>query len=184
MGNVGKHKQNLVRTAMRLFRRQGYASTGLQQILVESGAPKGSLYHYFPDGKESLAEAAVLMAGELVAELLTELGEKHAGDPRGFVAAYCRTMADWMEESAYRSGCPIATTMLETVPASKALTQAGGDILDAWIVIASKVFADSGLSTSQARQRAQFLIAAMEGALIVARIRQSKRPILDVAKFF
>jgi len=51
VGSTGTHKENLVRTAMRLFRRQGYASTGLQQILAESGAPRGSLYHYFPGGK-------------------------------------------------------------------------------------------------------------------------------------
>jgi hypothetical protein len=55
MANAAKHKDALVCTAMRLFRRQGYASTGLQQILSESGAPKGSLYHYFPGGKEGLA---------------------------------------------------------------------------------------------------------------------------------
>ena len=42
-----------------LFRRQGYAGTGLNDIVELSGAPKGSLYHYFPDGKASIAEAAV-----------------------------------------------------------------------------------------------------------------------------
>ena len=70
MANAAKHKENLVRTTMRLFRRQGYASTGLQQVLAESGAPKGSLYHYFPNGKESLGEAAVDLAGGLVAQLV------------------------------------------------------------------------------------------------------------------
>jgi len=73
MANAQKHKENLVRTAMRLFRKQGYASTGLQQILADSGAPKGSLYHYFPGGKESLGEAAVAMAGRLIGEMLTDL---------------------------------------------------------------------------------------------------------------
>ena len=58
MANAAKHKDSLVRTAMRLFRRQGYASSGLQQILAESKAPRGSLYHYFPGGKEELGEAA------------------------------------------------------------------------------------------------------------------------------
>ena len=60
MGDAATSKDNLIRTAMRLFRRQGYASTGLQQIVAESGAPKGSLYHYFPAGKEALGEAAVI----------------------------------------------------------------------------------------------------------------------------
>ena len=51
--------------------RQGYASTGLQQILTESGAPKGLLYYCFPKGKEELAEAAVTLAGILIHEMLT-----------------------------------------------------------------------------------------------------------------
>ncbi len=59
MPNIAKHKDNIVVAAMSLFRRQGYASTGLNQILQESGAPKGSLYHYFPGGKEQLGLAAV-----------------------------------------------------------------------------------------------------------------------------
>ena len=98
---------------MRLFRRQGYASTGLQQILEQSGAPKGSLYHYFPNGKEALGEAAVELAGGMVREMLTELAARHA-DPKAYLAAYCKVMAGWMQESHFRSGCPVATTMLET----------------------------------------------------------------------
>ena len=67
------HRQALVETAMRLFRRQGYASTGLNQILSESQAPKGSLYYYFPGGKEALAVAAVELAGSLLKDMLVRL---------------------------------------------------------------------------------------------------------------
>lgn len=180
MANAAKHRDSLVRTAMRLFREQGYASTGLQQILSESGAPKGSLYHYFPGGKEELGEAAVRLAATLMGEMLSDLALRHAG-PAGFVKAYCQTMAKWMEESQFRSGCPIATTMLETVPHSPALTRAGEDALDAWISIIAPVFVEDGRSKSEARAQAQSLVALMEGALIVARIRRSARPILDIA---
>jgi len=183
MANAAKHKENLVRTTMRLFRKQGYASTGLQQVLAESGAPKGSLYHYFPNGKESLGEAAVDMAGALVAEMLTELATKHA-QPKAFVGAYCRVMAGWMEESRFRSGCPIATTMLETAPQSPSITAAGVRAIDEWMGIIGGVFERNGTTKREAATRAQLLVAAMEGALLLARIRQSTRPILDVAKLF
>ena len=84
MGDAATSKDNLIRTAMRLFRRQGYALTGLQQIVAESGAPKGSLYHYFPAGKEALGEAAVTLAGGLVREMLEGHAAKHA-DPAAFL---------------------------------------------------------------------------------------------------
>lgn len=180
MANAAQHKDSIVRTAMRLFRQQGYASTGLLQILAESGAPKGSLYHYFPEGKEALGRAAVELAGKLMSETLAGLAERHR-QPKAFVKAYCRVMAGWMQESEFRSGCPIATTMLETAPHSPALTAAGAQAIDRWIEIAASVFVGAGMPRREARVRAQLLIASMEGALLLARIRQSTRPILDIA---
>jgi TetR/AcrR family transcriptional repressor of lmrAB and yxaGH operons len=180
MANSARHKKNLVHTAMRLFRQQGYASTGLQQILNESGAPKGSLYHYFADGKEALGRAAVDLAGELMSQMLSGLAERHK-QPKAFVKAYCQVMAGWMEGSEFRSGCPIATTMLETAPHSPALTGAGMRAIDRWIEIVASVFVNAGWSRREAKVRAQLLIATMEGALLLARIRQSTRPILEIA---
>lgn len=181
MGNAALHKDNLVKTAMRLFRRQGYASTGLQQILTESGAPRGSLYHYFPNGKEALGEAAVQTASKLIGDMLREQAARHRA-PRAFLRAYCRVMAGWMEESGFRSGCPIATTLLETTPQSPSITAAGQRAIDGWIDVIAGVLADDGMERSEARMRAQLIIAAMEGALILARVRRSTRPILDVAR--
>lgn len=181
MANAARHKENLVRTAMRLFRRQGYASTGLQQILAESGAPKGSLYHYFPNGKESLGEAAISLAGQMIHEMLTDLAARHR-TPGAFLRAYCRTMADWVAESEFQSGCPIATTLLETTPQSPTIAEAGRLAIDGWIDVVADVLSRGGEERRQARTKAQLIIAGMEGALILARVRQSTRPILDVAK--
>ena len=180
MANAAKHKDSLVRTAMRLFRQQGYASTGLQQVLAESGAPKGSLYHYFPGGKEQLGTAAVKLAAQLMGEMLSGLVARHRR-PATFVRAYCGVMSKWMEDSDFRSGCPIATTMLETAPQSPELTRVGVDALDHWIAIIAPVFEEAGASKSEARLKAQNLIAAMEGALLLARMRQSSLPIVEIA---
>ena len=181
MANAAKHKENLVRTAMRLFRRQGYASTGLQQIVAESGAPKGSLYHYFPSGKEALGAAVIDLAGGLIAAMLTEVAARHP-EPKAFLRGYCRVMAGWMKESGFRSGCPIATTLLENAPQSPAITAAGRRAVDGWIAIVARVFATGGMPRRVAGDRAALAIAAMEGALILARVRRSTRPILAIAQ--
>jgi TetR/AcrR family transcriptional repressor of lmrAB and yxaGH operons len=180
VANVAKHKENLVRAAMRLFRRQGYASTGLQQILAESGAPKGSLYHYFPSGKEAVGAAAVGMAAGMVRAMLVDLAARHP-DPPAFLRAYCRVMAGWMKESGFRSGCPIATTLLENAPQSPTITAAGQRAVDGWIEVVAGVLANGGMKRREALRRAQVIVAAMEGALILSRVRRSTRPILDVA---
>ena len=181
MGNAAVHRENLVRTAMRLFRQQGYASTGLQQILADSGAPRGSLYYYFPSGKESLGEAAIELAGSMIRDMLADLAARHRS-PKAFTQAYCKVIAGWMEESEFRSGCPIATVLLETAPASPVITAAGQHAIDSWVDVIAEVLTGEDLSKQASRTKAQLIIAAMEGALLVARVRQSTRPILDVAR--
>lgn len=181
MGKAAVHKDNLVRTAVTLFRRQGYASTGLQEILDRSGAPKGSLYHYFPDGKEQLGEAAVRMAGLAATETLEALAAKHT-DPGAFFKAYLNMLAGWMKSSDFRSGCPIATTVLETVPQSAAITAAGEEVMDSWIAVGAGVCERAGVPRKEARTRAQFAIAAAQGALILSRLRRSTKPLDDVGR--
>ena len=182
MPNIAKHKQNLIVCAMRLFRRQGYASTGLNQILEESGAPKGSLYHYFPGGKEELGLAAIRHAGELISEMLREIAADST-TPEEFVESYCRTMAGWMKESGFQSGCPVATTLLETVPHSPQLTQAGNAVFDEWIGIISRVF-DRDSPAADARSQAEQLVSLMEGALLLSRVRQSEHPIRQISTYW
>ncbi|MGW2312246.1 TetR family transcriptional regulator, partial [Actinomadura luteofluorescens] len=66
----GETRERVLRTAAELFQRQGYHGTGLNQVLAESGAPKGSLYFHFPDGKEQLASESVALSGRAVGEAL------------------------------------------------------------------------------------------------------------------
>ena len=53
-----------VSSTAKLLRRQGYAATGLNEIVARSGAPRGSLYFHFPGGKQELALAAMEHSGE------------------------------------------------------------------------------------------------------------------------
>src|SRR5271165_4876433 len=78
-----QHRQAIVRAAVALFRKQGFAATGLNEILSRSGAPKGSLYHYFPGGKAELGEAAVRQAGATVTRTLSALRDETPGPPAG-----------------------------------------------------------------------------------------------------
>jgi TetR/AcrR family transcriptional repressor of lmrAB and yxaGH operons len=108
--------------------------------------------------------------------------QQHVRILRAFVRAYGRVMAGWMEESGFGSGCPVATTLLETAPQSPSITAAGRRAIDDWIAVVAGVLSNGGMERREARSRAQLIIAAMEGALILSRVRRSTRPILDVAK--
>jgi TetR/AcrR family transcriptional repressor of lmrAB and yxaGH operons len=164
------HRANLTFAAITLFRRQGYAATGLQQILAESQVPRGSLYHYFPGGKEELGATAVRVAGRIVADTLRELAEDAVSFP-DFLSKYLHMLADGLEESGYRDGCPIATTLLECAPESETIRLAGAQAFEEWLEIIAGVLAQAGDVNSQ--RRARGVLAATEGALMVARVQKS-----------
>ena len=183
MATVALHRDKLIQAAIRLYREKGYANTGLSEILKLSGAPKGSLYHYFPGGKEELTAIAVTVAGQVVARTLLDLLEQ-SSSPQAFVAAYCELLAGWMEGSRFKSGCPIATTVLEAVPFSARITQACQAAFGQWINIIAPVFERAGLGKQEAQNQAEHVIATIEGALLLARLQQSAVPIRNLARWF
>ena len=179
MANAALHREKLVQATIRLYRERGYANTGLNDILKLSGAPKGSLYYYFSGGKEELTVEAIRVAGKIVENTLLDLAATTSG-PQQFVASYCTLLAEWMQGSGFKSGCPIATTVLETVPFSAAITEISQAVFNGWITIVSDVYSRTNLNKSQAQEKAQHVIMAIEGALLLARVQQSPKPILLV----
>ena len=115
-----------------LLRRQGYAATGLNEIVERSGAPRGSLYFHFPGGKEELALAAMERSGEALRRAIAAVMAAPRGTAAG-VATLIDALADGLEASGYRDGCPIATVALETASGSEPLRAGAARIFDAWL---------------------------------------------------
>jgi TetR/AcrR family transcriptional repressor of lmrAB and yxaGH operons len=167
-----KHRDAIVQAAMTLFRRRGYSATGLNDIVELSGAPKGSLYHYFPAGKSAIAEAAVRRAASNVADTLNELAAHHrtAG---ALLHAFSGLVAGWMAKSRFAAGSAIATTLLETTPYDPAMTRAGREAFATWReAIAARLVAD-GIPKARADRLAGLVVSTMEGSLIQARVEKS-----------
>ncbi|SJZ33768.1 transcriptional regulator, TetR family [Enhydrobacter aerosaccus] len=175
-----KHRDALLGSAVTLFRKQGYAATGLAEILEASGAPKGSLYHYFPGGKAEIGAEAVQRAGETVAATLRTLAAE-ASSPGELLERYLTLLAGWMRKSGYRDGCPITTTLLETVPEHGAIRDAGQAAFAAWAEIIADSARRSGIAPKRAASLARFAIAALEGALIQCRVNGDDTPLKEAA---
>ncbi|MCB1413818.1 MAG: TetR family transcriptional regulator [Xanthobacteraceae bacterium] len=180
-GNRPSPRDAIVRAAATLFRRRGFAATGINEIVAQSGAPKGSLYHYFPHGKDQIAEAALRFAGQGTVATLDQLARKTASGA-ALVRAYCRLVAGWMAKSEFRDGSPIATVLLEAAPDSREISAAGREVFAGLRdTIAGRLVAD-GFGRAEARRRALMAVAAIEGALILARTERSAAPIEDVGR--
>ena len=176
-----QQRQSLIRAAAKLFRRQGYSGTGLRDILAASGAARGSLYHYFPGGKEQIGAAAVTAAGGLVTETFAELA-KVADSPADFIRRYTTMLVRWLEASKFRDGCPITTTLLETTPASVAISAAGQAVFADWLAVLEGLLRRHGWPGDRIPGTATAIIAGLEGALMLARVQGSAQPIHDTAQ--
>ena len=181
MARQGEHRAAIVEAAVRLFRRRGYAATGINEITANSGAPKGSLYHYFPAGKAQIGAAAVTLAGEIVAATLCALA-KEAGSAANLVCLYGVKLAGWMESSHFHDGCPIATVLLEAAPADEAIAAAGRNAFSAWSAALRDALVSDGVPVDRADRLARFAIAAIEGSLIQARVERSANVIRETTQ--
>jgi TetR/AcrR family transcriptional regulator, lmrAB and yxaGH operons repressor len=178
--SVRDGREKIIRAAAMLFRRFGYSATGTNDIVVASGAPKGSLYHYFPEGKEQIAIEAIEYAGGLASKTLTQLCRQSA-DPAEAIRQYGKLLAGWMAQSDYRDGCPIATILLELTPATPKVTQAGKAVLDSWVGIIAAALQRSGVGKRAAHRLASAAISGLEGSLLLARVTADSKPIIDSA---
>lgn len=175
---VPDSRQRLVDTTGRLLREQGYSSTGLNQIVEESGAPKGSLYHYFPQGKEQLAGEALKAAG---AELHRKFGRVFHLPPSEALDAMISASIEELEASDYRDGCPIATVALETHLSSPQLRGVCCAVLDGALQAIARAFQARGLEPAQAEALALTVFAAFEGALMLSKVQRSPEPLRKIA---
>ncbi|MDF3833019.1 TetR/AcrR family transcriptional regulator [Cupriavidus basilensis] len=181
MAAQAKHRDKIVRSAAVLFRRYGYAASGTNDIVALSGAPKGSLYHYFPRGKEQIAEEVIAYAGELVRSTLARLCDEH-DSPGAIVRAYSASLAGWMAESGYRDGCPISTILLEIAIEAEGVAQAGKAAFAAWEDVLATAFEARKIPRARAVELAGLAVCSWGGALVVAKAARSSQPIQRVAE--
>src|SRR3954467_10507810 len=111
-------RERLLDSAVDLLQRQGYHGTGLNELLERSEAPRGSLYHYFPGGKEQIGAEAIARAGDQPAAAGVHLAAavvrllRARPSVADAVEALAGLLAAGLEASDFERGCPVATTAL------------------------------------------------------------------------
>ena len=173
-------RQALVGTTARLLQEQGFAATGLNQIVRESGQPRGSLYFHFPGGKEELAAAAVT-AGAAQVEAILQEGLAGAETPEAVLVNTSALFADELQASQFSKGCPVSTVALEATKATPLLQRACADAYEAWLALITETFIRLGLPSDRSPRLARLTLSSIEGALLLAKATQDITPLTDVA---
>jgi AcrR family transcriptional regulator len=168
-------KDRILGSSAELFRRQGYTGTGVKQIAAEARAPFGSLYHFFPGGKEQLGEEVIRWSGGMYLQLfVTVMAE--VDDPVEAVEHFFAGAAETLEETGYEDACPIATVALEVASTSEPLRIATADVFDSWIAAGTSYFAQAGISEPRSRELTLHFLCALEGAFVFCRAQRSTEP--------
>jgi TetR/AcrR family transcriptional repressor of lmrAB and yxaGH operons len=168
MPRPDRSRAALVDAAALLFRRQGYAATGVNQILESADVKAGSLYHHFPDGKQQLAAAVVDSAGGDIEARLRQFLD--SGLPvTDIVDGWIDLMSSGLA-SDRRDGCPIEPIATESVNASPLVRDASARAFHGWHTAIADRLRKDGWAEPESDETALAVLALLEGALILSRI--------------
>lgn len=170
-------RERMVRSAAQLIRRKGVSGTGMREIVTEADAPRGSLQHYFPGGKEELVSDALLWMGDVAARRIKRcLSELESRTPSALLASIVDTWRRDLTNEEFSAGCPLVAAAADTAATSERLRQVLGRAFDGWLEPLSESLVDLGVPVDRSDNLAIVIIAALEGAIILARIRRDLTP--------
>ena len=169
-------RQRLVTAAAELFRRQGYAATGIKAVLTAAGAPYGSMYHFFPGGKIELGRAVIDERG-LAYRALVEGFFRDDIDPVDATQQFFDGAADMLESTGFVDACPIATIAGEIADTHEQMRVAAAAAFDSWMSALAAHFVVHGADPDRAAAAAVELFCLIEGAFLLGRTTRSAEPV-------
>jgi AcrR family transcriptional regulator len=175
-------KERLIRTGEEMFRRQGYAGSGLKQLVAEAQAPWGSLYHFFPQGKAQLGEEVLAYAAQLYAAGWDRIFAAFP-DPVEAVRRAFRAEVKTLETSGFAHGCPIASVTLDIASTVEGLRLSCAAAFQTWIEAIARGLLKGGVPEQAAPDLAVFILSSLEGAIVLSRAARSTRALKQTGAF-
>ncbi|GAC58708.1 putative TetR family transcriptional regulator [Gordonia hirsuta DSM 44140 = NBRC 16056] len=178
MGRRSDARERMIASAAELLPSLGIQGTSFSRVIEHSGAPRGSVGHHFPGGKEEMIDAAVRIAGDRITRRLRRLAEDGLSYEQ-VIVALCDYFAEVLRQSDFRGGCPIAAAAFDD-DLSDGIRTTAITVIDEWIDIIAGIRAAEGTPAPQARRDAENAIHTVEGALIMCKLRRSIEPLNSV----
>jgi AcrR family transcriptional regulator len=168
-------RERIVYAGAELFRRQGYAGTGIKHIAVHADATLGSVYHFFPGGKDQLADEVLRTAGRFFLALYEAIAAG-APDLPSAVRDFFAGAAETLETTGYADACPIATVAGDIATTKPLLRETTADVFESWLAALAEDAVEAGIAAERARRLALGVLALLEGAFLLSRSLRSLEP--------
>jgi AcrR family transcriptional regulator len=151
----------MVLSAALLIRERGARATSIDDVLRHSGAPRGSVYHHFPGGREELLREATRFAGAVVTQRL------------GSFDAFLDGFRTALLEADFKPGCPVMAVAIE----DGGVQDEAGAVFRDWTAALTATFTADGIPAERAESLAVLAISAAEGALAMCRAQRDIGPL-------
>jgi len=174
-------RDQIIEAMCDLLELQGYHATGLNELIRVSKAPRGSLYYYFPDGKDGLTAEAIARTGELVAGRIRR-GMPESANPGAALRGFVEQVAAAVEASGFRAGGPLTAVAMETATTNERLNAVCREAFARIEATFAERLEASGVGAERAAELAIFITAALEGGIILSRTNHSGEPLRVVAR--
>lgn len=173
-------REKILTAAAMLFQIKGFNATGLNEILTESGSPKGSLYYYFPNGKEELAIEAVHLSSRSIQKRLKTSLNKYP-NPIEAIQFTIKNIMEDMEKANKLKDISISLIALETYYSSEPLREACKEVFEILENEYCEKLIESGLSKKVAQELGMLIQVMVEGAITVSLTQRTTTALLVVS---
>ena len=178
---VQRLKQNILDQGVALIMKQGYHGTGIQAILQAVNIPKGSFYNYFSSKEEFGSQVIEHYIEPFIQQLNTHLNQPEI-DALTALRRYFMALIDELEQKKYEGGCLLGNLMGEIGDTSElarcALKRAVDRYRDALAAGLERAQREGQVRKDrEAREMADLLINAWQGALLRMKIERSVKPL-------
>lgn len=173
-------KDIFIDTASSLFANQGYHATGISEILKKSNAPKGSLYYYFPQGKEQLAQEALQKTAEKISTEILDVLAK-ASTPLKGLQQHLIYIAQKIEKDLFQPNVSISLIALETFSSNEIIRLECERIFQQIQNIYKNSFLKMNLQEKYADFLAMTMVMLTEGAITLSLTQKNTQPLHQLA---
>ncbi|MBW8732322.1 MAG: TetR/AcrR family transcriptional regulator [Terrabacter sp.] len=176
-------RERIVYEAAQHLRRTGVAGTGLREVVVAAGAPRGSLQHYFPGGKDQIVGEALEWAGAwAAARVQAHVARMRRPTPGRLFTAIVDDWATDLASRDFERGCPVAAAVVDCADTNDVVRQAANSALETWQRPITEALVAMGRRPRRAQALSTLMLCALEGAIVLARAQRDTAPLRVVAR--
>lgn len=169
-------RKKMLVSAAQVMRERGAAGVTIDEVLARSGAPRGSVYYHFPDGRNQILAEALRYSGDSITAMIDDAAGWGA---RALLREFVEFWERLLTEGDFNAGCPVVAAAIGSDDDPKLSGEAGA-ILGRWCTALTRAFVNDGFGDADAASLAMMSIAALEGGIVLSRSTRSIDPLRQV----